>query len=112
MQGRGETDVELSHRVDHRKPSVHGSLRIVLVSLGVAEIGEHAIARKGCDHPAERSHNVRAPSVVIRKYNTQIFWIEPRRQGRRFAETARQHGKLPTLGRWRLRTRLPLHGRA
>src|SRR6516165_7651194 len=112
MRRRGEAGEKHWHCVDKREPGAHGSLSIVLVRLGVAKIGEDAIAREGRDDPAERDNDLRAASMVLGKYGTQILGIEPRRERRRADKTARHYGQLPTLGRWRPRSRLLLHGRA
>ena len=44
--------VELLHRLDKGEPGANRPLRIMLVSLGIAEIGQHAVAHIFGDEPA------------------------------------------------------------
>src|SRR5262249_6589304 len=90
---------ELRHRTAERKPGAHGSLRIVLVRLWVAEIGEHALAREGRDRPAEAGDDLRTAPMVLCKQNAQILRTEPRRKGSRPDKTTRHDGQLATLSR-------------
>ena len=52
MQGRTGRGDKFRHRFDDSKPGSNGALGVVLVRLGIAKIGEHAVAHILRDEPA------------------------------------------------------------
>ena len=52
VQGRAGRGDELRRRLDDGEPGPHGALGVMLVRLGIAEIGEHAVAHVFGDEAA------------------------------------------------------------
>jgi hypothetical protein len=95
---------QLADRLDHRKPSAHRPLGIVLMRLRIAEIDQHSVAHILGDKPVEAADRVGHGPVVVADQLPQIFRVELRRQRRRANQIAEHDGELPAFGvDWRRR---------
>ena len=94
LQGRAGRGGELRHRLDEGKPGPHSALGIILVGLGIAEIGEHAIAHVLGNESAIALDQHRAAALIGANDLAQVLGIEPGRQGGRADEVAEHHGEL------------------
>ena len=64
LQGRAGAVLQFRHRLDQRKPGPHGPLGVMLVGLGIAEIGQHAVAHILGDEPTGPSYCLGAATVI------------------------------------------------
>jgi len=71
--GRGD---EFRRRLDDGKPGSNGALGVVLVRLGIAKVGEHAVAHVLRDKPAVALDPLGAAMMISANYPMQIFRIE------------------------------------
>ena len=90
-------DRQFWHRVDYGQAGPQRHLRLVLVSLRIAEIDQHAVAHEAGDKPVERPHRGGDAVVVGRDHLAQIFRVEPRGKRRRPHQIAEHHRQLPAL---------------
>ena len=93
--GRGD---ELRRRLDDGEPGLHGALGVMFVGLGIAEIGEHAVAHVLGDETAVALDQLRAAAMIGADDPAHVLGIEPRRQRGRADEVAEHHGELAALG--------------
>ena len=66
--------------------------------LGVAKIGQHAIAQVLGDEPFGLGDHLGAAAVIDANDLAQVLRIQPRRKGCRADEVAEHDRELPTLG--------------
>ncbi len=106
VPGREQELTDLRHEV---KPGSHRAFSIVLVRLGVTEIGEESVAHESGDVPAHLSDRRGAGTLESAGHVAQVLGIELDRQSRRADEIAKKDGHLPSLGlglrqgaRWQL----------
>ena len=85
-------------RLDQGKPGLHSVLGVMLVGLGIAEIGQHPVAHVLGDEPAGLGDEIGAASVIGADDLAQILGIEPRRECRRADQIAEHHRQLPAFG--------------
>ena len=71
-----DTDVLLHRRLNEGEPGAHGLFRVMLMRLGVTEIGGNAIAWGDRDEAAEPTNHLRAAAVVIDNDGSQILGIQ------------------------------------
>ena len=76
MQGRTRRGDEFRRRLDDGNPGSNGALGIVLVRLGIAEIGEHAVAHILRDKPAIALDQLGAATMIRADHPVQVFGIE------------------------------------
>ncbi|MGA7489125.1 MAG: hypothetical protein WBW74_19555 [Xanthobacteraceae bacterium] len=105
LQRRAGRGCELGDCRDEREPGLHGALGIILVGVGIAEIGEHAVAHVLGDEPAVALDQRRAAAMIGADDPSHVLRIEPLRHRSRAHEVAEHHGELPPLGIIRVRTR-------
>src|SRR5215475_5215527 len=86
------------HRLDEGEPSANSALRIMLVSLGIAEIGQYTVAHASGDEPAIALDQFGATAVVIGDDRSKVLQIEMNRDGSRAHKVAEHHSELSTLG--------------
>ena len=92
-----ETEVQLADGVEDREPRAHGALRVVAVRLGVAEVGEHAVAEVLRDVSAEAQHR-RLGRVVKRAHHVApLLGIEAPAERRGADEVREDHADLAPL---------------
>ena len=93
--GRGD---EFRRSLDDGEPGLHGALGVMFVGLGIAEIGEHAVAHVFGDEAAVALDQRRAAAMIGADDLAHILGIEPRRHRGRADEVAEHHGELTALG--------------
>ena len=69
--------LQLRRRFRDRKPRPHRALGVVFVRLGIAEIGEHAVAHVAGDEAAVRRDQGRAALLIGRDDLVHVLGIEP-----------------------------------
>ena len=94
LQGRSGRGGELRHRLDEGKPGPHGALGIILVGLGIAEIGEHSVAHVLGNESTVALDQHRAAALIVTNDSPQVLGIEPGRQGGRADKVAEHHGEV------------------
>src|SRR5262249_2176732 len=84
------------------KPCAHGALRIMLVSLWIAEIGEHTVTHVLGDEAAVAFDQFRAAAMIGGNDLPQVLRVKPRRKRGRTHKVAKHHRQLAALGavRW------------
>src|SRR5262249_20779107 len=73
-------DTQLADRLDERQSGPDGTLGIILMGVGIAEIDEHPIAHIPGHEAAEPGDRLRDALVIGADYRTQIFWVERGRE--------------------------------
>ena len=76
MQGRTGGGDKFWRRLDNGKPGSNGALGIVLVRLGIAKVGKHAVAHILRDKPAVALDQLSAATVIRANHPVQVFRIE------------------------------------
>jgi hypothetical protein len=89
--------VELRYRVEDRQARARGALGIVVMRLGPAEIGHHAVAKVLGDTPAEALNCLRCRTMVLADDLPPFFGIEMAGYLGRADEIAKQHSQMPPL---------------
>ena len=80
------------------QPGPHGTLRLILVSLGPAEVGQHPIPHEFGDVTFEAGDLAGHGILKGADDLMHLFGIEARGKRRRADEIAEHHGQLPALG--------------
>ena len=80
------------------EPRPHGSLGIVFVRAGIAEIGQYPVASKLGQKAVIGWHNARAGGVIGIHHGTHVLWIESGRQSSRAHQIADHDGEMTPLG--------------
>ena len=86
--------LDLQHRLDQGKPGPHRALGIVLMGLGIAEIGQHSVAHVLGDEAAGLGDEIGAAAVVCADDLAHILGVEARREGGRTDQIAEHDGEL------------------
>jgi hypothetical protein len=89
---------QLRHPTDQRQPASRGAFGVVLVRLRIAEINQDAVAHVAGDKPAKTLDNLCDTAMIGADDPAQILGIEPRRQGHRPDQVAKNHRQLAPLG--------------
>ena len=97
LQRRAGRGCELRHRLDQRQPGAHGALGVMLVGLGIAEIGQHPVAHVLGDEPAGLGDLLGAAAVIGADDLAHVLGIEPSRQRGRADEVAEHDRELAAL---------------
>ena len=82
---------------DDGEPHPNGALSVMFVRLGIAEIGEHAVAHVLGDEPPVALNEARAAPVIGRNRLPHVLGIEPHRHRCGTNEIAEHHGQLTAL---------------
>jgi hypothetical protein len=98
VQRRAGGGLKLRRGLDDCQPSSHCALRVVLVRLRIAEIGEHSVAHVLGDEAPIALDHVRAALVIGPDDPPHVLGIEPSRHRCRTYEIAEHHRKLTALG--------------
>src|SRR5262244_2902594 len=77
LQGRTGMRREHRNRLDKIEPRANGALGVVLMRLGIAEIGEYAVAHVFCDETTIALDQFRAAAVISADDAPQVFGVEP-----------------------------------
>jgi hypothetical protein len=83
---------------DQLQPRAHGSLGFVFVSLGVAEVDQHAIAHVFGHEPSQALHGLCYALLIGRNDLAKILRVHSRRECRRADEVREHDCDLATLG--------------
>ena len=67
---------------DQLQPGPHGSLGVILMSLGIAEVDQHPIAHVLRYEPAEALHGIRNALLIGRNDFAEVFGVHACRQCR------------------------------
>ncbi|MFZ0029231.1 MAG: hypothetical protein WBQ54_12085 [Pseudolabrys sp.] len=82
----------------------HGSLGIVLVRTGIAEIGQNPVTSKIRNEAVIGQRDAGASGLKGVDHGAHVLWIQSRRQGCRAHHVADHHGQVAALARsYRLR---------
>src|SRR5262249_20332442 len=90
--------LELGNGGNDFEPRQHGSLGIVFVRAGIAEIGQYSVAPELGEEAIISSCDTCAGGVIGIDHGAHILRIESRRQGRRAHQIADHHGEVTALG--------------
>ena len=82
------------------RPARAARSRIVVVGLGIAEEGHHAVAKVLRDMPAEAFDCLRRRTMVLADDLAPLFGIEMASYLGRADEIAEQHRQMPALTLW------------
>ena len=78
----GCVGLQAAYRSDQLQPCAHGSLGVILVGLGVAEVDQDPVAHVLRDETAEATHGLRDALLIGRNDLAQVFRVHARRQRR------------------------------
>jgi hypothetical protein len=98
LERRLGQEVEARDGVDQRQAAAHGTLRVILMRLGIAEIDQHAVADAARRDAAHALDHLDAAAMIGGHQLAQILGIKLRRQHRRADEIAKQQRELAALG--------------
>ena len=90
--------VQLGRGGDDRERRAHRVLGVVLVSLRIAEVGEHAVAHVFGDEAAVGRDEAGAAFVIGREDFSHVLGIEPRGKRGRADEIDKHHGEMTAFG--------------
>jgi len=76
LQGRTGIRGKLRNRLDQTEPGANSALSIMFMRLGVAEIGENAVAHVFGDKPAIALDEVGAAAMIAAYNPTQVFGVK------------------------------------
>jgi hypothetical protein len=96
---RARDSLQFRRSLDDRQSCAHRALGVVLMRLGVAEIGQHAVAHVLGDEAAIGRDQIRAALVIGADDPAHVLRIELRRKRGRADEIAEHDGQLATFGR-------------
>ena len=96
LPGRGG---EPADGLGDRQARPHGTLGVVLVRAGPAEVGQHAVAHELGDVPAEARDLARDGVLVGAQDLAHLLGVEPAAQRGRADQVAEHHRELSALGR-------------
>ena len=85
---------ELRRRLDQGKAGLHSVLGVMLVSLGIAEIGQHPVTHVLGDEPAGLGDEIGTAAVINSDRLAQILGVEARGECCRAHQIAEHHGEL------------------
>ena len=74
--------LQATYRSNQLQPCPHGSLGVILVRLGVAEVDQHPVAHVLRDETAEAPHGLRDALLIGRNDLAQVFRVHACRQRR------------------------------
>ena len=113
LQGNAGGGLELRHRLDQRKPGLHGAFGVMLVGLGIAEIGQHPVAHVLGDETAGLGDEIGAATVIRTDDLAHVLGVEASRERGRADEVAEHDRELAALGvgPWGVRRDLRRSGR-
>ena len=86
------------HCADDCEPGAHCPLSIVLVRLGPAEVGEHAVAHELGDMTFEPRHLARDRALIVPEQRAHLLRIKARGECRRADEIDEHDCEVPALG--------------
>ena len=98
LQGNAGGGLELRHRLDQRKPGPDGAFGVMLVGLGIAEIGQYPVAHVPGDETAGSGDEIGAAAVVRADDLAHVLGVEPGRERGRADEVAEHDRELTALG--------------
>ena len=107
-----ELAIEAPDRLDDVEPGADRPQRVVLMRLGIAEIGQHGVAGVVADVALEARDDLGAALLVAPQHLVQILRIEPGRERGRADHVAEHHGQLAALGAVGAAQRAPPPARA
>ncbi len=89
---------KVGHGVDQREPCARRLLGIILMRLGIAEIGKHAVPHEAGNDALVAADHLRDAGVISLHDLAQVLGIETRRKRRRAHQIAEHHRQLASLG--------------
>jgi len=98
LQGRAGYGRELRHRLNQRKPGKHGAFGVMLVGLGIAEIGQHTVPHVLGDETAGSGDEIGAAAVVRADDLPHVLGVEASRERGRADEVTEHDRELTALG--------------
>ena len=98
LQRSAGSGLQHRHRLGQREPGNDGSLGVMLVGLGIAEISQHAVAHILGDEPPGLGDLLGAATVIGADDLAHILGVKPRRKRGRAHEVAEHHRELAALG--------------
>ncbi len=101
MQLAGLAGVDPSGRRDQIQGGANGALRLVLVGLGIAEIGHDPVAQQPIHRAARLGDDRLGALVKGGEQVLQVLGVAPRDQQGRPRQATVHHRQLPPLGRGR-----------
>ena len=90
--------LQATHSSDQLQRSANGSLGVVLVGLGVAEVDQHPVPHVLRDEAAEALHSLGDTLLVGGNDFAQVFRVHTRRQRCRADQVGEHHCDLAALG--------------
>ena len=93
-----EICLEGSHGVDQRQRGARRLLGIILMRLGIAEIGQYAVPHEAGNDALVAADHLRDAGVISLHDLAQVLGIETRRKCRRAYQIAEHHRQLASLG--------------
>jgi hypothetical protein len=100
--------IEVRDGVEDRETGANAALGIVIVGLGIAEEGHHAIAKVFGDMATEAGNRLRGSALIARHRLTPLFGIELSCNRGRADQVAEEYRQTAPLPGWSARARLSL----
>ena len=76
----------------------YGSLSIVLMRTGIAEIGQYAVAPEIGKEAVKGQRDTGAGGLIGIDHGAHVLWIKPARQSSRAHQIADHHGQVTAFG--------------
>ncbi len=98
LQRNVDLSMEMRHGLDQHEPGAHRLLGVILMRVGIAEIGKDAVSHMSGDVSLVTVDHLGDAGVIRSNHLPHVLRVQLRREGRRADQIAKHHRKLASLG--------------